>query len=323
MSSRSCPNRPRRWGFCPATRRLTLALRDGGSLSAIEYADPDSGEFGAPRVTFLHGAGLDAHTWDTTALALRAPAIAIDLPGHGDSSWRDDADYSARSIAPAVIEGLRSWTTTPQVLVGQSLGGLTAVAVGAQAPDLVSELVLVDIVPGIDLNGGAAMLRDFFAGPSDWATRDEVVDRAIAFGLGGDREATERGVFLNTRIRPDGRIEWKHHFAHIANALSSDPDSAAAIAARATAVSRLVAETGWEDIAAVTAPLLLVRGTTGFLNDADVARFAEARPDATIVTVETGHNVQEQDPARLAEIIRPVLSPGQIDETLLPGCRMP
>ena len=113
------------------------------------------------------------------------PALAIDLPGHGDSSWRDDAAYVARVLAPDVAAGMDAWTDGPQLLVGQSLGGLTAAAVAASRPDLVRELVVIDITPGIDSNAGPTQIRDFFAGPTDWASRDELVDRALAFGLGG------------------------------------------------------------------------------------------------------------------------------------------
>ena len=113
------------------------------------------------------------------------------------------------------------------MLVGQSLGGLTAAAVAASRPDLVREVVVVDITPGISRSGGPAQLREFFAGPTDWASRDELVERALSFGLGGSpAAAAARGVFHNSRVRPDGRVEWKHHFAHLANALSTSPELA-------------------------------------------------------------------------------------------------
>jgi pimeloyl-ACP methyl ester carboxylesterase len=177
-------------------------LPDGRTLSALRYA-PADGPGAAPVVTFLHGAGLNAHTWDTTILALALPALAIDLPGHGDSSWRDDLAYVGSALAPDVAAGLDAWTDRPQLLVGQSLGGLTAAAIAASRPDLVDALVVIDITPGIDPDAGPSQIRDFFAGPTDWASRDELVDRAIAFGLGGaSRRAVERGVYFNSRVRP-------------------------------------------------------------------------------------------------------------------------
>nr|WP_243076890.1 alpha/beta hydrolase [Microbacterium sp. SS28] len=291
-------------GPLPRGERLSLTLPDGRVLSALRYGrTADSGAI-RPEVTFLHGAGLNAHTWDTTILALGLPALAIDLPGHGDSSWRDDLAYVGGALAPDVIAGIEAWTEAPQVLVGQSLGGLTAAAVAASRPDLIREVVVVDITPGIDPNGGAAQLRAFFAGPTDWASRDELVERALSFGLGGSRTAAERGVFHNSRIRPDGRVEWKHHFAHLANATASTPGAGEAAAAQQDALRSVLSESGWADLAGVQAPLTLVRGTRGYVTDADAEAFRERVPAASVVDVPSGHNVQEEIPAELARLVR-------------------
>lgn len=290
----------------PRGERLTLTLADGRTLSALRYGDA------APEVTFLHGAGLNAHTWDTTILALGLPALAIDLPGHGDSSWRADAAYTGRTLAPDVAEGMAAWTDRPQVLVGQSLGGLTAAAVAASHPDLVREVVVVDITPGLDPDGGAAQLREFFAGPSDWASRDELVERALAFGLGGSRTAAERGVFHNSRVRADGRVEWKHHFAHLAHAMASagergesgeHGEHGEAATGRSDALASVLSESGWSDLADIAAPLTLVRGTRGYLTDADTQTFRERVPAASVVEMESGHNVQEERPVELARFV--------------------
>lgn len=270
----------------PTVERLTLPLPGGRSVSALRFGTE------TPRVTLLHGAGLNAHTWDTTALALGQPLLAIDLAGHGDSAWREDRDYSPRTLAADVIAALDAWTTQPQVLVGQSLGGLTGAAVAAIRPELVAALIIVDITPGIDVSAGPAALREFYAGPTDFATRDELVDKAMALGFGGTRAETERGVFLNTRVRDDGRIEWKHHFAHLAaSALAAhDPGPATAPSA--------LHETGWDDLAAVTAPVTLVRAARGFVSASDAETFQQRLPQARIVVMEATHNVQETAPPR-------------------------
>jgi len=273
-------------GDLPAAERLDLTLADGRTLSALRYGGA------APEITLLLAAGV--------------PALAIDLPGHGDSSWREDAAYVGRVLAPDVIAGIQAWTDRPQLLVGQSLGGLTAAAVTASRPDLVRALVVIDITPGIDPNGGASQIREFFAGPTDWADRDELVDRALSFGLGGSRAAAERGVFLNSRVREDGRVEWKHHFAHIANRLAADPDAAAQAAAQQDAVSAVLADGGWDDLAAAAAgvPVTLIRGDQGYLTDDDQAEFSRRLPAASVVVVPAGHNVQEQLPVELGRRLR-------------------
>lgn len=281
----------------PVVRRVQLRLSDGRSLSGLRWGEEP------PRVTLLHGAGLNAHTWDTTLLHLDQPALALDLPGHGDSSWRADAAYVARVLAPDVITAVEEWTGGPQVLVGHSLGGLTATAVAASRADLVAHLVVLDITPGVDPSTGPAQIRAFFAGPTDWASRDELVDRALAFGLGGSREAATRGVFLNSRVRSDGRVEWKHHFAHLAAAAAN----AGADPSTPDAVRQVLSSTGWDDLAGVSSPLTLIRGERGFVTPADAEEFARHAPGATVRTLPTGHNAQEEEPAALAALIRATL----------------
>ena len=275
----------------PAARRLEHTLADGRTLSALRFGE------GAPEVTLLHGAGLNAHTWDTVALLLDRPALAIDLAGHGDSSWREDLDYSPVTLAADVAAALRSWVDQPQVLIGHSLGGLAAAALGARHPELVRELVLVDVVPGLDTDAAPAVLRDFYT-VTDFASRGDAVARAEAFGFGGTREDTERGVFFNTRVRDDGRVEWKHHFAQIIGH-AFDALNAANLASDIDP---------WADLATVAAPVTLVRGTHGFLRDVDVDDFSRRLPAASVVDVDAGHNVQETAPASIADVASAALN---------------
>ncbi len=282
----------------PPVERVRLTLADGRTLSGLRWGAAP------PALTLLHGAGLNAHTWDTTLLHLGVPALALDLPGHGDSSWRDDAAYVARVLAPDVVTALEQWTTGPQVLVGHSLGGLTAAAVAASRPDLVARLAIVDITPGVDPSAGPAQIRAFFAGPTDWSSREELVERALSFGLGGSPEAAARGVFLNSRVRPDGRVEWKHHFAHLAAAAAN----AGADPTTPDAVKAVLSATGWDDLGGVTAPVTLVRGERGFVTKTDAEELARRVPGADVRVLSTGHNAQEEDPESLARLIRPLLT---------------
>lgn len=238
-------------------------------------------------------------------IALGLPALAIDLPGHGDSSWRADAAYVAATLAPDVIAGMDAWATAPQLLVGHSLGGLTAAAVAASRPDLVDRLVIIDITPGIDPAGNARQIRDFFAGPTDWASREELVERALSFGLGGSPAAAARGVYFNSRIRKDGRVEWKHHFARLANAAANA--GATDAGAPPDAVRAVLGEAGWNDLSRVRAPVTLLRGARGYVTDAEADEFARRVPGSVVETVATGHNVHEEQPAalgrRLADLV--------------------
>lgn len=275
----------------PSARRLSLVLPDGRSLSGIRYeprSDDDDDE--RPAIVLLHGAGLNAHTWDNTVIALGRSALAVDLPGHGESSWRDDADYAPRTIAPDVVAAIEAWASAPVVLVGQSLGGLTAAAVAAAVPDLVAATVVVDILPAAERGAVPSELLRFYE-QTDFESVDALVERALAFGLGGSPEQARRGVLLNARVRDDGRVEWKHHIARLLS--PSGPG----------AVASYPAADGWQDLSAMRSPLTLVRASAGHVSEAAAADFARRIDDAEVVAVDAPHNVQEVAFGELAALI--------------------
>lgn len=265
--------------------RRVATETSGGMVSSLLWGE-------RPAVTLLHGAGLNAHTWDATLLALGRPALAIDLPGHGDSAWRDDFDYSPERNAAAVAEVIDAQAAgAPQTIVGQSLGGLSALAVAAQRPELVRAVVLVDVTPGIE-QGDAAQVRNFLSGPLVFGSRDDIVEAALAAGIGFDRRKLERGVVLNTRVREDGSVVFKHHLA--------SPPTGAVLAHDFAAL--------WPVLDGGAFPVLLIRGSDGFLTPQRVAQFRERVPGSDLVELPAGHNVQEHQPAALAAAINGFLA---------------
>lgn len=268
-------------GPIPPVRRTNVEL-GSATVSALLWAEQ-------PEMLFLHGGGLNAHTWDATVLALGRPAIAVDLPGHGESTWRDDLDYSPATNAVAVATVLdRVAADTAQHIVGQSLGGLTGIALLDLRPELVRSLVIVDISPGI-LPEDSRQVRDFLAGPQVFSSRDEIVEKAFAAGIGSSREELERGVIHNTRVRADGSIVFRHHLANLEPGQSLNTGDFTTL---------------WPTLERSTVPVLLVRGSRGFLSPPVVAEFAERVPRATILELDAGHNVHTQQPVALADAIR-------------------
>src|SRR6476659_1743113 len=86
------------------TGQLPIVERiESGAISALKFGDA------VPRVVFLHGGGQNAHTWDTVIVGLGEPALALDLPGHGRSAWREDGDYGPRLAAETLRPVLREW----------------------------------------------------------------------------------------------------------------------------------------------------------------------------------------------------------------------
>ena len=121
----------------PVVRRQAVMVDDSHQLSALVWGTED------PEFVFLHGGAQNAHTWDTVALALNRSMVAIDLPGHGHS---DEARFSSVDVtanAADIAAAIRAVAPVAQVVIGMSLGGMTALALSAQAPELVHKLVLV------------------------------------------------------------------------------------------------------------------------------------------------------------------------------------
>jgi pimeloyl-ACP methyl ester carboxylesterase len=275
------------WAGVPAVTRVT-AVSAGGPVSLLRWGT------GPPDLVLLHGAALNAHTWDVFALAAHRPLLALDLPGHGESAWRDDGQYGPDDIAPAVAEVIGQQASTPVTVVGQSLGGLTAISLAALRPDLVARIVLVDALPTV---GNAGQVRSFLAGPEVFSSRAQIVARARAFGFGRSDASVVRGVWHNTRMRADGSVVWKHHLGNFGGNRPPIPSDFSSL---------------WPLLEDFTGPVLVVRGERGFLPDSAVAELRSRIPDAEIHDVPTGHNVQEDDPVLLAGIVDRFLTGGPV-----------
>ncbi len=270
----------------PEVRRISVPVSDGRTLSALQYWPEQS-----PEVVFLHGVGLNAHGFDPVALALGRPALSLDLPGHGHSDWRSDANYRPDYLAADVLLALEQLAPAPIVLVGHSLGGLTATLVAARWGAKLSALGIVDITPGIVPQSDASDINEFISGKRDFATQEEMVDRAIEYGIGEDRAALTRGVALNTRQRDDGRWEWAHHFAHIESGPMENLGAGKPFAAL------------WEPLRAVAqsgVPTVLFQASHGLVGEDLANEWNEMLPGAPIIFLEGVHNLQESSPADLA-----------------------
>lgn len=273
------------WNGPPSVRRV-FTRTGSQTVSGLSWGQ------GAPRIVLLHGGGQNAHTWDTVILAVGLPALAVDLPGHGHSSWRPDHDYMPWTTAPDVIPLIRQWAPGPQLVVGMSLGGLTTIRLTAVAPDLMSRAVIVDVTPSVQLRrqvmtraerGTTALAH----GPASFATFDEIVDLTASAAPHRALPNIRRGVRHNTRQREDGRWEWRY------DQLRGLGD-----------FSPL-----WDDVSAATMPLTLVRGgASAFVADEDVEEFIRRAPSAQVHVVPgAGHSVQSDAPLALASIIRQAL----------------
>lgn len=237
------------------------------------------GPGGAPLVVLLHGGGQTRHAWTALATRLSADGFAVlryDARGHGDSDWSPAGDYQMASFARD-LSGVLAEFGRPAVLIGASLGGVSALLAAAEAPQRVRALVLVDIVPRF-APAGVERIRQFMQGhPDGFASLEDAVAAVRAYNPHRPPPKDPQGLLRSLRER-DGRLHW-----HWDPAIIGAPPGATLF----TLLS--------ERLAALppALPLLLVSGADSDVVDPEaLEEFRRQAPRAeTIVVDRAGHMV--------------------------------
>lgn len=271
----------------PTVARERVEVEPGRALSALRWGSGD------PELVFLHGGAQNAHTWDTVALALDRPLLAIDLPGHGHSDGAGEhpggqlnAVGNARDVA-AVIERL---APDARAVVGMSLGGLTTIALTEVAPALVRRVVLVDITPGVT-GQKAQHITAFVNGPPSFPSFDELLARTMEFNPTRSESSLRRGILHNALQREDGSWTWRYARWRAEPSDGGVPDLGSL----------------WDAVSMMTVPVMLCRGmrADSVISDADEEELLRRLPGARIEHFEhAGHSIQGDMPVELAAVIQ-------------------
>ncbi len=267
----------------PTVRRERVEVEPGRALSALVWGSAP------PELVLLHGGAQNSHTWDTVALALDRPLVAIDLPGHGHSDGGREGSLGVEDNALDVAVAVERLAPDARAVVGMSLGGITTLALAAQRPALVRRAVLVDVTPGVDEQKGSAIAA-FVDGPESFASFDEILARTIEHNPTRTEASLRRGILHNAQQREDGSWVWRYARFR-SQERGGRPD-----------FGRL-----WEAVSGLEVPVMLVRGMApgSVVDDQDEAEFLRRQPGARIEHVEgAGHSVQGDTPLELARLLQ-------------------
>jgi pimeloyl-ACP methyl ester carboxylesterase len=277
----------------PVLRRGVIEVGAGEWLSYIRWGTAE------PELVFLHGGGQNAHTWDTVALALRRPAIAFDLPGHGHSYRRADRNYGPWANAEALARALERLAPSAAAVVGMSLGGATTIRLAAVRPDLCRRVVVIDVTPQINdptremttMERGSVAL---IGGPPTYASFEEMAEAAIALSPYRAASGVRRGVRHNSYRRDDGTWTWRYDL------FGPRPEGSEGWADFSSL---------WEDVGRITSPTMLVRGgLSKYVRDEDVDQMRLRLPGLRVEVVDgAGHAVQSDQPLALVRLLEDFL----------------
>ena len=281
------------WTGPPEVRRASVPLDSGLSLSALVWG------VGPPELVLVHGGAQNAHTWDTVALALGRPLVAVDLPGHGRSDHRPDHRYGPASMAADVAAAAAALAPGAEAVVGMSLGGLTAIALAAEHPGLVRRLGVVDVTPGVDGSKTGPIVA-FIDGPDDFDSFEAILARTVEHNPGRSEQSLRRGVLHNAHEDPDGR--WRWNYDRIRNWEDPAGGEGSGVDSPFGAM--------WDMVGRLGMPTALWQGGRwSVVDDADMAEWMRRCPQTTHAVVDgAGHSIQGDRPLELAGLIEDLLA---------------
>jgi pimeloyl-ACP methyl ester carboxylesterase len=257
-----------------------ILVRDGVRLACQDWGGP-----GQP-IVLLHGLAGHAGEWDATArrLSSRYRVVAVHQRGHGASEHHPQ-DVSRAAYVADVITVVDQLELRQPVLVGQSLGGHTAMLTAAAHPERVRALVLIDAGPG---GPNPNSPTDIGRWLDSWPTPFTSHKVAVQF-LGGGPVGEGWAAGLEER---DGG--WWPRF---------DRD----------VLVRSLAENAqrsfWNEWAQVTCPTLLVLAQSSIIPPQETDDMLRQRPSTMAVSIpRTRHDLHLQQPETLHTLLSDFLS---------------
>lgn len=261
----------------------------------------------ATRAVFVHGMGGSSNNWVDLMYLLQPtfPGIALDLPGYGFSPAPKDGKYSLNRNAKAAIAVIESLDCGPVHLFGNSLGGITSIAVAVQRPDLVKSLILISpamltrkVMATAHLKTALAMFQNARAAKKlDARTAAEQQAKAILALVMADSSTVAPQRLEDTIVELQRRIQLPYNQA-------VGTGSATTLFAAAAAKDGDHRRSIWAMAPKVECPSLIVMGTEDHLVPVSLApKMAAAIPGTEVVIwPRNGHVAMQEHPRRTAEL---------------------
>jgi pimeloyl-ACP methyl ester carboxylesterase len=191
-----------------------------------------------------------------------------------------------------------------EAVVGMSLGGLTALCLATDRPDLVRRLGLVDITPGTD-HAKAEPIVAFVTAHQEFDSFDAILAHTMEHNPSRTESSLRRGVLHNASQREDGTWAWRWDPGRDWKRDGDEEADEPATVDRAPDFGAL-----WERVSALTGPVhLWLGGAWSVVGDEDVEEFRRRQPGVAVTTVEgAGHSIQGDRPLEMAALVEGLLA---------------
>jgi len=254
---------------------------------------------GETACLLIHGFGDGCHIWNELAPQISHfhRTIAVDLRGHGGSSWDPNARYDALEHSADIAYVVRGIDSPKLVLIGHSLGAEVAIHVATMCARRIHGLVIVDYGPSIE----SAIIRQIRA---DFRAAHQVYPSVCAYAqyLHEQRPLARPGLLQKLAIES---LVARANGEYV---LKTDPKM---VSSRLEEAEGQVEQVGvWDALKSMQWPTLVVRAEgSAVLTRAVASRMIELLPNGTLESVRmAGHAVMIDNPDGLASAVVPFLS---------------
>ncbi len=249
-------------------------------LKFSEWGHPDQ-----PTLIIVHGFLASSRNWRHIAksLATRYHVFCLDMRNHGESPHAEAMDY------PLMVEDISQFITHHQLgsitILGHSMGGKAAMWTALTWPDIIRQLIVVDIAPVPYQHGFDKILQALTRVPLDQISNRKQAEVWLSHDISDEKD---RKFLLQNLAFKEGHYSW-----------SIDLDIISNIAPNITGFPETI------EVEPFVKPTLFVKGEHSvFIKDEYRSVIANYFPGALYADIaDSGHWIHVENPQAFIECV--------------------